>query len=180
MESKFEWIHDLIRTEAEMEESGLVDVSFTVEPERAMIGAALTFLGELKNEFHDAIEVFNEMKHHSAGKIKLYGIAKTPADFMLFRNGIKLIFSLKQPGIISVRTHFTNPALPVVTSMNLIGSTVAQPVTSPQFRSEESLLELKWGPFEEVIWTYKSQPIKIDSVVKHYLTQFIRDTTATL
>jgi len=181
METKYEWIHDLIKTEEQIEESGLVDMgSSAIDPERALIGAALTFLSELKKEFHEALEIFNDLKHHTSSKIKLYGIAKTPADFMLFRNGLKLIFSLKQPGVISIRTHFMNPGIPAVASMSLIGNSVPQPISSSQYRSEEALLEMKWGVFEEVIWTYKNQPIKKESVVKHYLTQFIRDSTGAI
>ena len=37
---------------------------------------------------------------------EIYGIANTHADFMLFRNGFKLIFSLKEPGAVSVRFHY--------------------------------------------------------------------------
>ena len=181
METKYEWIHELIKTESQLEESGMVEMPSSVDPERALIGAALTFLAELKKEFHDVLEVFNDLKHHSASKIKLYGIAKTPADFMLFRNGLKLIFSLKQPGVISIRTHFMNPALPNVSTMNLIGTSVPiSAISSPQFRGEEALLEMKWGVFDEVIWTYKNQQIKKESVVKYYLTQFIHDSTGTI
>ena len=96
---------------------------------------------------------------------------------MLFRNGYKLVFALKQPGVISVRTHFMNPSLPAVASMNLIGQSVTNNLTQPQFRSEEELFELNWGPFNESLWTFKTQPIRVESVVKHYLSKFIRDTT---
>lgn len=182
MDTKFEWIHDLIKTEEQIEESGFVDMNATsVDPERAQIGAALTFLTELKKEFHEAIDIFNDLKHHSASKIKLYGIAKTPADFMLFRSGLKLIFSLKQPGVISIRTHFMNPGLPAMTTMNLIGNSASPPpITTSQFRSEETLLEMKWGVFEEIMWTYKGQTVKKENIVKHYFTQFIRDSSGAI
>lgn len=181
METKYEWIHELVKTESQLEESGMLDIPTPVDPDRALIGAALTFLSELKKEFHDVLEIFNDLKHHSASKIKLYGIAKTPADFMLFRNGLKLIFSLKQPGVISIRSHFMNPALPNVANMNLMGTSVPMSaITSPQFRGEEAVLEMKWGAFDEVQWTYKNQPVKKETVVKYYLTQFIHDSTGTI
>jgi hypothetical protein len=176
MMSRYEWIHELIKAEELIEETGVIDFGSSIDPERTMIGAALTLLSQLRNEFNSAIEVFNELKHATAGKIKVYGIAKTHADFMLFRGGFKLIFSLKQPGVISIRTHFLNPALPSVASMNFLGAAVANNLTPPQFRGEEELLELKWGPFSETIWTYKDQSVKVESVVKYYLTKFIHDT----
>lgn len=176
MESKFEWVHDLIKAEEQMEETGVIDFGSNLDPERTMIGAALTLLSQLRHDFNEALDIFNELKMASSGKIKMYGIAKTHADFMLFRNGFKLIFSLKQPGIISIRTHFMNPALPAVASMNFMGNAVTNNLTSPQFRSEEEVLEMMWGPFNETIWTFKGQPVKVESVVKHYLTKFIHDT----
>lgn len=181
MDTKYDWIHELIKTEELMEESGVIDMNATpIDTDRALIGAALTFLTELKKEFHEALEIFNDLKHHSTSKIKLYGIAKTPADFMLFRNGLKLIFSLKQPGVISIRTHFMNPGIPAVSAMQLMGSSIPQPISSPRYQSEEALLEMKWGVFDEVMWTYKNHAVKIESIVKHYLTQFIRDSTGTV
>jgi hypothetical protein len=179
METKHEWIHDLIKAEEQMEETGIIDFQSSLDPDRTMIGAALTFLGQLRKEFGEAVEIFNEMKYASQGKLKIYGIAKTHADFMLFRNGFKMIFSLKQPGIISIRTHFMNPALPAVASMNLIGNTVANMPSGSQYKGEEELIEMMWGPFNESIWTYRSQPVRIESVVKHYMTKFIQDTVST-
>ncbi len=177
MEAKFEWIQELIKAEERIEETGVIDFASSIDPERTMIGAALSFLAQLRNEFNQAVEVFNDLKVDSSGKIKVYGVAKTHADFMLFRNGFKLIFSLKQPGIISIRTHFLNPALPAVASMNFIGQAVNSNLNSSQFRSEEEILEMMWGPFNETIWTYRSQPVKAESVVRYYLTKFIHDTT---
>jgi hypothetical protein len=177
MISKYDWIHELIRTEEQIEETGVVDFDSHNDPDRAMIGAALTLLAQLRSGFNDAVEVFNEYKQSTASKIKVYSIAKTHADFMLFRNGFKLVFSLKQPGVISIRTHFMNPALPSVSSMNLLGSTVTNNLTAPQFRGEEELLEMIWGPFNETIWTYKKHPVKVESVIKYFLSKFVRDTS---
>jgi hypothetical protein len=176
IETKYEWIHDLIKAEEQMEETGIIDFESSLDPDRTMIGAALSFLGNLRKEFTDAVEIFNEMKSASQGKLKVYGIAKTHADFMLFRNGFKLIFSLKLPGVISIRTHFVNPALPSVASMNLIGNNVAHSSGGGHYKGEEELIEMMWGPFNESIWTYRGQPVRLESVVKHYMTKFIQDT----
>lgn len=176
MDEKFEWIQDLVRTEQQMEETGLIDFGTHLDPERLMVGAALTFLAELRNGFNEAIEHFNKLKTNSNGKVKIYGIAKAHADFMLFRNGFKLVFSLKQPGVISVRTHFMNPSLPTVSSMNFIGNADNQMLGALQFRGEEDLLEMAMGPFNEPLWTFKGQAIKLESAVKYYLTKFLQDT----
>lgn len=176
MESRYEWVHELVRSEEEIEETGLIEHGSRLDPERTMISATLFFLSQLRMEFTQTLNVFNELKLTTASKVRLYNIAKTHADFMLFRNGFKLIFSLKQPGVISIRTQFMNPALPSVATLNFAEGPLNN-LASPQYRGEEELLELMWGPFNETIWTYKGQPIKIESVVKYYLTKFVHDTT---
>lgn len=176
MEAKFEWVHDLIKAEEQIEETGVIEFGESIDAERTMVGAALSFLTQLRQHFTEAVEVFNQLKASNSGKLKIYGIAKTHADFMLFRNGFKLVFSLKQPGVISIRTHFLNPTIPAVASLNLMGNTIANSMSAPQFRCEEELLEMMWGPFNETVWTYKGQPVKAESVVKYYLTKFVHDT----
>ena len=52
--------------------------------------------------FVEAAAAFNQLKGSTLGQMRIYGISKTKADFMLFRNGYKLIFSMKQPGVITV------------------------------------------------------------------------------
>lgn len=178
LDSKFEWVHDLVKAEEQIEETGMVDFASTMDPERTMIGSALSFLAQIRSEFNEALEVFNELKGTASNKIKLYGIAKTHADFMIFRSGFKLIFSLKQPGVISIRMHYINPAIPSVNALNIIGNAITNNLTPPQFRGEEELLEMMWGPFNEPIWTYKGQTVKSESVVKYYFTKFIHDTAS--
>jgi hypothetical protein len=178
MEQKFEWVHDLIKVDEQMEEMGFADTESNPDPERTMIGAALTLLGQLRHDFQQAIEIFNEGKTRPASKIKIYGISKTHADFMLFRNGLKLLFSLKQPGVIAIRNQYMNPNLPTVSSLNFMGSNVSETFSVNQNRGEEESLQMSWGPFNEIIWTYKGQPVKSENVVRFYLTRFIQETVS--
>lgn len=165
-----------------IEDSGLTSYELA-DPDRLLISASLDFLIQLRKGFQEAVQVFNELRPQVKAKIKIYGVAKTPADFMLFRNGIKLIFSLKKPGTISIRIHFLNPALPTVAAMNFIEPAIHHPsasysASSAQFQGEEDLLELRWGNFNEAIWTYHSQPFNKDYLIKFYLTKFIQDSTS--
>ncbi|MEY4616200.1 MAG: hypothetical protein RJB66_1160 [Pseudomonadota bacterium] len=176
MEENLDWIHDLVKAEQQMEETGVIDFGSNLDPERLMVGAALTFLAELRAGFNEALDVFNKLKTSNNGKVKIYGIAKTHADFMLFRNGFKLVFNLKQPGVISVRTHFINPSIPTVSSMNFIGNADQQIMSTLQFRGDEDLLEMALGAFNEPTWTFKGQAIKTESAIKYYLTKFLQDT----
>lgn len=176
MEEKFEWIKELITSEEQLEENGLFYYDPN-DPDRQLIGSTLSFLLKIRRQMQEAVLRFNEFKHENTSKIKIYGIAKTAADFMLFRNGIKLIFALKNPGVISIRFHFMNPALPTVATMNFLEANVSQPLSSSQFQGEETILEFQWGPFNEEIWLKKSQPIKLEYLVKYYMTRFVQDST---
>ena len=102
MDDKMSWLKELVRAEREMEESGVVDVSAGFDPETVLADQSKEFLGRLKDLFIQYTSAFNQMKGVALGGVKIYGIAKTAADFMLFRNGYKLIFSLKQSGQISI------------------------------------------------------------------------------
>lgn len=164
---KISWIKELVNAEQQMEESGMVDMTYGYDADRMLAQETLQFLLQLKTEFVDASSAFNELKSSPLGRVKVYGIAKTHADFMLFRNGFKMIFSLKAPGEISIRFNF-------------IGS---NPIPTPGAESmgntlmEEQLVQAKWGPFGELIWTYQGLPIKLEYMVRHYMTLFLKESS---
>lgn len=168
---KISWIKELVKAEQQMEESGLVDMGFGFDPERVLVTESIQFLLNLKTEFVDASTTFNELKPSALGRIKIYGIAKTHADFMLFRNGFKMIFALKSPGQISVRFNFIGT--------NYIPTPGAAEPHTPAANAnvmDENIVEAKWAAFEELIWTFRGEPMKLEYMVRHYLTQFIRES----
>ena len=166
---KISWIKELVEAEQQMEESGLVDMSFGFEPEKILVTETVQFLLALKTEFVDASSAFNELKPSALGRIKIYGIAKTHADFMLFRNGFKIIFSLKAPGQISIRFNFIGT--------NYIPTPGSEAQAAATNVMDEHIVEAKWGAFGELIWTYQGMSVKIDNMVRHYLTLFIKESS---
>ncbi|MFP5519687.1 MAG: hypothetical protein ACLGGX_07270 [Bdellovibrionia bacterium] len=163
------WIKELVKAEQQMEETGMVDMSFGWDPAKALLQESIQFLLNIKTDFVDSASSFNELKPSALGRIKIYGIAKTHADFMLFRNGFKMIFSLKAPGQISIRFNF-------------IGTNFIPTPGNPESNNntsvmDEHLLEAKWGPFGEIIWTYQGQPFKAEYMVRHYITLFIKESS---
>ncbi len=162
---KLSWIRELVRAEQEMEESGLVDFSVGFDPEKHLFSETIHFLNDLKTGFVEAATAFNQLKGSSIGRVKIYGISRTHADFMLFRNGFKLIFSMKEPGLLSIRSQFAGA--------QLLGA--AQPAEWNNV-GEEDLLQARWGPFGDLIWTYHDQSIKIDYLIRYYLSRFIRES----
>jgi hypothetical protein len=161
------WIRELVAADEQIEKSVMIDMNLGLDTQRILVNESIQFLLKLKNEFAESAAGFNELKPSVLGRIKIYGIAKTHADFMIFRNGYKMIFSIKAAGVISIRFHFVgNMAIPQPNGSN-------EKVTIVM---DEQLLEAKWGAFEEVLWTYKAQGFKIPYLVRHYLTLFIKDS----
>lgn len=161
------WIRELVSADEQIEKSVMIDMNLGLDTQRILVTESIQFLLQLKHEFANAAAQFNEHKPSVLGRIKVYGIAKTHADFMLFRNGYKMIFSIKSAGVISIRFHFVgNMAIPQPTQQEKV--TIVM---------DEQLLEAKWGAFEEVIWKYQTQDFKIPYLVRHYLTLFIKDSS---
>ena len=157
---KLSWIKDLVQNEQQMEESGMIHVTTGFEPEEHLQKETILFLLSLKREFIDTTTVFNQMKGSPLGRVKVYSVSQTQADFMIFRNGFKLIFSMKQPGTISMKFHRPggiNPAF-------------------KEGQSDEEFLMAKWGPFGDMVWSYNNQPIKVNYLIRYYISRFIYES----
>ena len=88
-----------------MEEDGVVDFSVDFGFSADLKAESHDFIQEIKASFIETSSVFNQLRSNNEGSVKIYGISGTEADFMLFRNGYKLIFSVKEPGTLSIRFH---------------------------------------------------------------------------
>ncbi len=130
---------------------------------------SLGFLEDLKSAFIEAASSFNQLKASTVGRIKIYGISNTQADFMLFRNGFKLIFSLKEPGVLGIRFHYVGAGFHApVPGVSEAGTKVAH--------EPEDILMARWGAFGDLVWTYQEQAVKTDYLVKYYVSRFIRES----
>ena len=85
---------------------------------------------------------------------------------MVFRNSLKLIFSNPRQGVCHIR--FTSLAGGAYTRM--LQTKNEDPI-------DGDVLEAQIGPFNEVYWTYRGQRISADFLVKHYLTEFIKNSS---
>lgn len=154
-QEKYSWLQEVIKAEEKVEETGIVDFDYSLDPERALVSEALKFLQDLRIDFEEAIEIFNEMKPTVAGRIKLYVMNKTGADFMLFRNGFKLMLTLTKPGAISIKIAYPN-----------------------NNRSENETIEVRTGAFNDMIWMHNDLPVRKEKLVRHFLVKFIRESVA--
>lgn len=162
------WIKDLVRAEQEMDEAGMVDITAGFNPDQALAAETIDFLTKLREAFVEYSTAFNQMRGLAVGGIKIYGISKTEADFMIFRNSFKLIFSSKGPGAISVK--FQHQGVGFVPGTAIVDKTM-------DYLMNEETIEARWGAFNEIIWTHENLPIKLDYLVRHYLSLFIKEST---
>jgi len=160
---RLDWIKELVHAEQQMEEAGVVDMTAGFDPNREMEEATVDFLMDLKLAFVEVTSAFNQMKTSGLGHIKIYGISKTKADFMLFRNGYKLIFSMARPGEIRIFQTATNPQFYFQAASEEAGI-------------ETQVLSAEWGAFGQMTWTYKGQPINLDYLVRYYVSRFVKDS----
>lgn len=167
---KFFWIKDLVRAEDQMEESGMIDLSLGLDSEPALMRETLRFMTEIKQQIIEAATAFNDLKTSPLGRIKIYGIAKTQADFMLFRNGFKMIFTIKEAGAISIRFNFMGPSyIPqTIPTASQNANTAAM---------EEHLVQARKGAFQELVWTFNEQPVNMAALVRYHITLFIRESS---
>ncbi len=166
---RLNWIKDLVKSEQRMEETGVVDMSIGFDNDQILAHETLHFLQLLKNEMIESSNAFNELKSSPLGRIKIYGIAKTQADFMLFRNGYKMIFSMKSPGVISIRFNFLGPNQYMPSTATNSGQAATQLM-------EEHLIIAKRGPFKELQWTFLDQKVEFDAMVRYHISLFVRES----
>lgn len=163
-----DWIKDLIRVEREMDEEGVVDISPVINPEQSLHDSTIQYLKDIREKLVDLTTAFNQLRGNAIGGIKIYAISRTEADFMLFRNSYKLIFSAKAPGQIAIRFQSHIPTL---------AAAGASP--DPNFGTvayDEDIIHARWGAFGEINWTYDNLPVNVDYLVRYYLSRFIKES----
>ncbi|MGE4131768.1 MAG: hypothetical protein AB7F86_09015 [Bdellovibrionales bacterium] len=161
---KLSWIKELVLAEQQMEEAGVVDMEAGFDPNRQLEEATLDFIQDLKACFLEAAAAFNQFKGSTHGHLRIYGISKTKADFMLFRNGYKLIFSMRQAGLIAI-------------SYSAAGSHYVPGTVQENDESKpKDLLKAAWAAFGQLVWTYNGHPINMDYLVRYYMSRFIKDS----
>jgi hypothetical protein len=161
--NNLDWIKELVLAEQQMEDAGVVNLS-SVDPEAHLEEQTLELLRDIKAAFIEAAATFNHFKGSAHGTLKIYGISNTKADFMLFRNGYKLIFSMKRAGDIEVYNSLM--------SSHFLATTPEQEAKP----GDRDNLRAHWGAFGELQWHYKNLPVKIDYLVRHYMTRFTRES----
>ncbi len=170
------WLHELAKAENLPEAEQLLGLNRSFDPKQIVEESTIDFLGELKACFTEYARVLNGYAEGGArfGEIKIFSVAQAAADFMLYRNQIKLVVSNAAHGVIRFEfTQHVRNDLGVsasVSPQSIAGANGSNASLIPQ----ELLAQI--GPFRDIVWTYKGERVFSDKVAQFFFTEFVRLT----
>ena len=163
------WLHELARAEVHPDAERLLNLNQSFDPHQLVEENTIDFLTQLRDYFNEYARVFNAFAEggNQFQEVKVYSVAQTAADFMVFRNQVKLVFTNSAHGIIQVA--FAQHARGTFTVDGQMPN-AAQSTPS----SQELVAQL--GPFRDVHWTFQNEKVEPEQVAKFYFTEFVRAT----
>ncbi len=104
-EKPLQWLEELAEAELTMEQTGKMDAFGHMNEEKILKDHTIGFLNLLRTLFQNYATHFNQYRKDSRQTIKVYGISGTEADFLVFRNSLKLVVTYSKPGQQEVSCH---------------------------------------------------------------------------
>ena len=177
------WLHDLAKAEIHPEAERLLQLSRSYDPQQLVEESTVDFLTALREQFSEHARVFNALSEQGTRfqEIKVFGLAQGAADFMVFRNHIKLLISNQAHGVIQISfaqhirgTLELNGQVQTATgAARPIDGTTLGALAAPQ----DFLAQI--GPFRDIFWTFQGEKIEPVQVAKFFFTEFARITRDT-
>lgn len=152
------WSAELALEERKMEREGVVDFTNTYHKQEILKRRTAEFAVHLQENFRQQVEIFNEARRSASHLIHVYKVSQSEGDFMLFRNGVKLVVSGQRSGKI------------IFAFNQYLGQIFAS--------NQAPVLELEaaWGPFDQLFWSYKGERVQVLDIVRYFLTEFARQS----
>lgn len=159
------WIENLALEELNMEESGVVQFNDHLNPQHLLEESGLQFIEQVREKFEIYINRFNMYRapNDSGFSIKIFKISGTVNDFMVFRNSLKLVIARRSVDVISIG-FLSNAGGMFSARLNL---------NTPAINMAHEI-KAHVGPFNEITWRYNGEILNIDTMVRHYLTEFVK------
>ncbi|MBF0311831.1 MAG: hypothetical protein HQK50_04270 [Oligoflexia bacterium] len=164
-ETKAAWIENLALEELNMEESGVIHYHDHLDPLPYVEESSIEFMGMLREKFEFYLNKFNFYRGNKdvSSIVKIFKISNTVNDFMLFRSSLKLIVARKAANVITIGLYSnTGGAFAPRMSMEEMPTNIQHEIHA------------HIGPFNEISWRFNGEPVNVDAMVKHYLTEFIK------
>jgi hypothetical protein len=168
------WIHELSRAEVHPDAERLMNLGRSFEPQQLVEESTIDFLSELRDLLNEYARAFNALSENGTKyqEIKIYSVAQTAADFMIFRNQVKLVFTNTAHGVIQIA--FAQHARSTLSVNGQAQSEGAAANPALAGMSQDLLAQV--GPFRDVYWTFQGQRVEPEQVAKFYFTEFARIT----
>ncbi|HRK01052.1 MAG TPA: hypothetical protein PLH57_00175 [Oligoflexia bacterium] len=157
------WIHELAKNEINPDANSTINDMAGLDPKQLIEESTIGFLEDLRDLFTMFAKSFNGYSENNSrfSEAKIYGITNTPADFMVFRNNVKLVFSNSAHGIINATfTQHTRNDL------------AADGSSTSQKQSHDIIAQM--GPFMDVSWTYQGEKVNPERLVKYFFIEFVK------
>ena len=172
MQSQTGWLHELARFEIYPDAEKVLHLGRSFDPQQCVEESTINFLTELRQQFSEYARVFNGYSENSSRfqEIKVYSVAHTAADFMLFRNQIKLIFSNSAHGVLHISfAQHVRGTLAIDGQDQGTGQN-----TTLGEKSQELLAQV--GPFRDIFWTFQGEKVTPHQISKFYFVEFAKIT----
>jgi hypothetical protein len=167
-ESSLRWIEQLAMEEINMDETGIIHMNEHLDPSLMLEESSIDFMNALRDRFEVYVTKFNELRGSTkaGANIKIFKISNTVNDFMLFRNSLRLVFSRKSNDVICISFLVNGKDMfaPRMSSDDFLGTQTAHEIRAHV------------GPFSNITWRYAGETVNINSLSKHYLSEFIRNS----
>lgn len=158
------WIENLALDEINMEESGVINFTEHLNPSRILEEASIDFMEDLKELFEIYVTKFNEFRgeRDNTRSIKMFKISNTVNDFMLYRNSLKLVVARRSDDVITIGF------------LSNSGGAFAARIGYDEGAKAIHEIKAHVGPFNNINWKFQGENVQKESLVKHYLTEFIK------
>lgn len=164
------WIEQLALEEINMDESGIIHMDNHLNPSALLEESSIDFMNAIRDRFEYYVNHFNQYRGgaNATALIKTFKISNTVNDFMLFRNSLRLIFARRSHDVISI--GFLSNGKDLFAPRLSEADTYGQQIGAHEIRAHV-------GPFNEITWRFQGEPVNVDALVRHYLTEFIRQSS---
>ncbi len=163
------WIHQLAQAETHPDAEKILHLGGSFDPQQLVEESSSDFLMELREFFMDYARVLNGFSENGSRfhEVKVYSVAQTASDFMVFRNQIKLVISNTAHGVIqfSFAQHMRG-------TLAVDGQIQNQGDSKITAQAQDLIAQV--GPFRDVFWTFQGEKVSAEQVAKFYFAEFVR------
>ena len=152
-----EWIKDLIRGDRAEADLPPKDGG-GLEQDDELQNLTVEFMKQLRLAFTTYAALFNQMKG-TGPSLRIYGLSGSSTDFMLFRGSYKMVFAVREAGLVSVQIQY-------------LSEDAGRFKNLPDYPVD--FIQGKWGAFKELKWTYNDQVVKMEHLIRYYMSRFVK------